>query len=104
MILVIDNYDSFTYNLVQEMGKLGADLHVIRNDECSVDEIEAMFPDIEAAVGPSDFGREALGKARKAVESTRTAISRKDTSAVKTQVEQLHRTQRMFKGVVTRVQ
>jgi anthranilate synthase/aminodeoxychorismate synthase-like glutamine amidotransferase len=44
MILVIDNYDSFTYNLVQEMGKLGADLHVIRNDDCSVDEIEAMSP------------------------------------------------------------
>jgi para-aminobenzoate synthetase component 2 len=44
MILVIDNYDSFTYNLVQEMGKLGADLHVIRNDECAVDEIEAMAP------------------------------------------------------------
>jgi anthranilate synthase/aminodeoxychorismate synthase-like glutamine amidotransferase len=44
MILVIDNYDSFTYNLVQEMGEMGADLQVIRNDECSVDEIEAMAP------------------------------------------------------------
>lgn len=44
MILVIDNYDSFTYNLVQQMGELGADLQVIRNDECSVDEIEAMAP------------------------------------------------------------
>ena len=72
--------------------------------ETLMDEIEAMFPDIEAAVGPSDFGREALGKARKAVEATRTAIGRKDTSAVKSQVEQLHRTQRMFRGVVTRVQ
>lgn len=31
MILVIDNYDSFTYNLVQELGEMGADLHVVRN-------------------------------------------------------------------------
>lgn len=44
MILVIDNYDSFTYNLVQEMGELGAELHVIRNDECSPADIEAMAP------------------------------------------------------------
>lgn len=44
MILVIDNYDSFTYNLVQFMGELGADLHVVRNDQCSVDEVKAMQP------------------------------------------------------------
>ena len=40
MLLVIDNYDSFTYNLVQYLGELGADMSVIRNDEVSVDEIE----------------------------------------------------------------
>lgn len=40
MILVIDNYDSFTYNLVQYLGELGADLHVVRNDQISVSEIE----------------------------------------------------------------
>ena len=40
MLLVIDNYDSFTYNLVQYLGELGADMKVIRNDEVSVDEIE----------------------------------------------------------------
>ena len=40
MILVIDNYDSFTYNLVQYLGELGADMKVVRNDEVSVDEIE----------------------------------------------------------------
>lgn len=45
MILVIDNYDSFTYNLVQYLGELGAEPKVRRNDELSVDEIEEMHPD-----------------------------------------------------------
>ena len=45
MILVIDNYDSFTYNLVQYLGELGAEPMVRRNDEVTVDEIEAMRPD-----------------------------------------------------------
>ncbi len=40
MLLVLDNYDSFTYNLVQYLGELGADMKVVRNDEVSVDEIE----------------------------------------------------------------
>ncbi|HEX3101082.1 MAG TPA: aminodeoxychorismate/anthranilate synthase component II, partial [Pyrinomonadaceae bacterium] len=40
MLLVIDNYDSFTYNLVQYLGELGADMKVVRNDEITVDEIE----------------------------------------------------------------
>jgi anthranilate synthase/aminodeoxychorismate synthase-like glutamine amidotransferase len=40
MLLVIDNYDSFTYNLVQYLGELGADTKVIRNDEMTVDEID----------------------------------------------------------------
>ena len=40
MLLVIDNYDSFTYNLVQYLGELGADMKVIRNDEVPVDEID----------------------------------------------------------------
>ena len=40
MILVVDNYDSFTYNLVQYLGELGADMKVVRNDEVSIDEIE----------------------------------------------------------------
>ncbi len=44
MILVIDNYDSFTYNLVQLMGEMGADLRVVRNDRATVDEIRAMQP------------------------------------------------------------
>ncbi|MGF1506657.1 MAG: aminodeoxychorismate/anthranilate synthase component II [Chloroflexi bacterium] len=44
MILVIDNYDSFTYNLVQQMGELGADLCVLRNDATSLEEIKALAP------------------------------------------------------------
>jgi anthranilate synthase/aminodeoxychorismate synthase-like glutamine amidotransferase len=44
MILMIDNYDSFTYNLVQYLGELGADVKVFRNDEISVEEIEALAP------------------------------------------------------------
>jgi anthranilate synthase/aminodeoxychorismate synthase-like glutamine amidotransferase len=44
MILVIDNYDSFTYNLVQQMGELGAELCVVRNDQASLAEIRAMNP------------------------------------------------------------
>lgn len=45
MILVIDNYDSFTYNLVQYFGELGAEPLVRRNDEISLEEIETMNPD-----------------------------------------------------------
>ncbi len=40
MLLVIDNYDSFTYNLVQYLGELGSEIRVVRNDEVTVDEIE----------------------------------------------------------------
>jgi len=40
MLLVVDNYDSFTYNLVQYLGELGADMRVVRNDEVTVDEVE----------------------------------------------------------------
>jgi anthranilate synthase/aminodeoxychorismate synthase-like glutamine amidotransferase len=45
MILVIDNYDSFTYNLVQYLGELGAEVRVRRNNEITLGEIEAMAPD-----------------------------------------------------------
>ncbi|MBX3243311.1 MAG: aminodeoxychorismate/anthranilate synthase component II [Acidobacteria bacterium] len=45
MLLVIDNYDSFTYNLVQYLGELGADMRVIRNDEITSEEIEELGPD-----------------------------------------------------------
>jgi len=45
MILVIDNYDSFTYNLVQYFGELGADIAVKRNDEITIPEIESLAPE-----------------------------------------------------------
>jgi anthranilate synthase/aminodeoxychorismate synthase-like glutamine amidotransferase len=45
MLLVIDNYDSFTYNLVQYFGELGADLVVHRNDQISIEEIREMAPE-----------------------------------------------------------
>ena len=53
MILVLDNYDSFTYNLVQYFGELGADLRVVRNDRITVAEIEALAPErIIVSPGP----------------------------------------------------
>lgn len=53
MILMIDNYDSFTYNLVQYFGELGADVKVVRNDEITVEEIAALAPEkIVLSPGP----------------------------------------------------
>ena len=52
-VVMVDNYDSFTYNLVQYFGELGADVTVVRNDEVSVDDIEALSPDkIVISPGP----------------------------------------------------
>ena len=45
MILFLDNYDSFTYNLYQYIGELYPDIQVVRNDEITLEEIEAMHPD-----------------------------------------------------------
>jgi anthranilate synthase component II len=53
MILMIDNYDSFTYNLVQYLGELNADVKVVRNDEISIEEIAALAPEkIVISPGP----------------------------------------------------
>ncbi len=53
MILIIDNYDSFTYNLVQRFGELGAEVTVRRNDKITVAEIESLSPDrIVVSPGP----------------------------------------------------
>src|SRR5919106_4488751 len=53
MLLMIDNYDSFTYNLVQYLGELGAEVRVYRNDQISLEEIEALAPDhIVISPGP----------------------------------------------------
>lgn len=54
MVLMIDNYDSFTYNIVQYCLELGADLKVIRNDELSLEEIESLNPEkIIISPGPA---------------------------------------------------
>ena len=45
MIVLIDNYDSFTYNLVQYFGELGQEVRVFRNDAITIEEIEALAPD-----------------------------------------------------------
>ena len=52
MLLVIDNYDSFTYNLVQYLGELGADMKVVRNDEVHVDEIESELKPRKILISP----------------------------------------------------
>ena len=55
MILVLDNYDSFTYNLVQYLGELGARMRVARNDALTVDEVEALGPEgIVISPGPGN--------------------------------------------------
>ena len=53
MLLMIDNYDSFTYNLVQYLGELGADVRVFRNDQITLQEIESLQPEkIVISPGP----------------------------------------------------
>ena len=55
MILMIDNYDSFTYNLYQYLGELGADVHVVRNDAATVAELELLAPDgLVISPGPGE--------------------------------------------------
>ncbi len=55
MILILDNYDSFTYNLVQHLGELGATMRVARNDALTVDEVEQMGPErIVISPGPGN--------------------------------------------------
>jgi anthranilate synthase component 2 len=53
MLLMIDNYDSFTYNLVQYLGELGADVHVYRNDAITLDQVAELHPErIVVSPGP----------------------------------------------------
>ncbi len=55
MLLMIDNYDSFTYNLVQYLGELGAEIRVFRNDQVTVEEVQALKPEqIVISPGPGD--------------------------------------------------
>lgn len=73
MILVIDNYDSFTYNLVQQMGEMGADLHVVRNDQTTLDDIRLLSPShivISPGPGTPDDGGVSLDVIRELGPST----------------------------------
>jgi len=61
MLLMIDNYDSFTYNLVQYLGELGAKIEVRRNDQVSVEQVEAMRPErILVSPGPCTPGEAGI--------------------------------------------
>jgi anthranilate synthase/aminodeoxychorismate synthase-like glutamine amidotransferase len=61
MVFVLDNYDSFTYNLVQYLGELGAEIEVRRNDQVTVAAIEAMRPDrIVVSPGPCTPGEAGI--------------------------------------------
>jgi len=61
MILLIDNYDSFTWNLVHYFGQLGAEVAVFRNDELSVDEVSAKAPKaVVLSPGPCDPDRAGI--------------------------------------------
>lgn len=61
MLLVIDNYDSFTYNLVQYLGELGAEMKVVRNDEVSVDEIETDLKPERILISPGPGTPDSAG-------------------------------------------
>jgi anthranilate synthase component 2 len=67
MLLMIDNYDSFTYNVVQYFGELGADVKVFRNDEITIEEIEALNPD-HLVISPGPCTPNEAGISVKAIE------------------------------------
>ncbi|ASB86667.1 aminodeoxychorismate/anthranilate synthase component II [Bacillus sonorensis] len=68
MILMIDNYDSFTYNLVQYLGELGEELMVKRNDEITIAEIEEMSPDF-LMISPGPCSPDEAGISLEAIRS-----------------------------------
>ncbi len=67
MLVIIDNYDSFTYNLVQYLGELGAEMLVLRNDEASVEEIEQARPE-RLLISPGPGRPEGAGVTLAAIE------------------------------------
>jgi anthranilate synthase component 2 len=68
MLLMIDNYDSFTFNIVQYFGELGADVRVVRNDEIDVAGIEAMAPD-QLVISPGPCTPHEAGVSVAAIEA-----------------------------------
>jgi len=67
MVLVIDNYDSFTYNLVQYLGELGADVSVLRNDAGTIDDVRASKPD-RIVISPGPGRPEQAGVTMRVIE------------------------------------
>ncbi|MFN3329649.1 MAG: anthranilate synthase component II [Pyrinomonadaceae bacterium] len=67
MILIIDNYDSFTYNLVQYLGELGAEMIVRRNDQITIEEIKKMKPD-RIVISPGPGTPDSAGITLKVIE------------------------------------
>ena len=72
-VLVIDNYDSFTYNLVQYLGELGAEVLVRRNDEVSLEEIPELYPD-RIVVSPGPCTPNEVGISLEVVEKTNVPV------------------------------
>ncbi len=68
MLLVIDNYDSFTYNLVQYLGELGADIVVRRNDEVTIEEIETDLKPLQILISPGPGNPDEAGVSLKVIE------------------------------------
>lgn len=68
MLLMIDNYDSFTYNLVQYLGELGADVQVVRNDQITVDEIGKLKPE-QLVISPGPCTPNEAGVSVAAIEA-----------------------------------
>jgi len=68
--------------------------------ETIIAEIERLFPEVESIVAGSDFGRDAIDKAKGVVDNARTLLERGDIAGLQDELESLGRTQRMFKGVV----
>ncbi|MEQ8514501.1 MAG: aminodeoxychorismate/anthranilate synthase component II [Chromatocurvus sp.] len=68
MILMLDNYDSFTWNVVQYLGELGAEVRVLRNDEVTVAEIEAMAPE-RIVISPGPCAPDQAGVSMAAIEA-----------------------------------
>ncbi|HBR56826.1 MAG TPA: anthranilate/aminodeoxychorismate synthase component II [Blastocatellia bacterium] len=68
MLLVIDNYDSFTYNLVQYLGELGAEMRIFRNDEITVDEVESELRPEMILISPGPGNPDGAGITLTAIE------------------------------------
>jgi anthranilate synthase/aminodeoxychorismate synthase-like glutamine amidotransferase len=69
MLLVIDNYDSFTYNLVQYLGELGEQVEVRRNNEVAIDEIESELKPARILISPGPGTPDGAGVSMKVIES-----------------------------------